>query len=254
MTERRVIYRETLFVLTGSLVLSLVMELVFLLLGRWRPAVLYGNLLTVFATTLNYYLMCRALLRAVAAGGDENNVRARMKASAAGRMLLLGLIVAGGCYASVRWNTVDLWATLIPLLFVRLTLFVRSRMIAREVPPDGAPASAGTVPDDGKAPVPDGAEGHADNENETENGTADATRDPASDDAEIPPAAEQKTAAADRAPASPDNPETVPVAPAEPAKAEETPAAAPFRTDRHGRPLPPTFSELLKGGEPDDDR
>lgn len=254
MTDRRVIYRETLFVLAGSLVLSLVMELVFLLLGRWRPAVLYGNLLTVFATTLNYYLMCRALLRAVAAGGDENNVKARMKASATGRMLLLGLIVAGGCYASVRWNTVDLWATLIPLLFVRLTLFVRSRMIAREAPPDGAPASAGTVPDDGKAPVPDGAEGHADNENETENGTADATRDPASDGAEIPPAAEQKTAAADRAPASPDNPETVPAAPAEPAKAEETPAAAPFRTDRHGRPLPPTLSELLKGGEPDDDR
>ena len=54
MTDRRVIYRETLFVLAGSLVLSLVMELVFLLLGRWRPAVLYGNLLTVFATTLNY--------------------------------------------------------------------------------------------------------------------------------------------------------------------------------------------------------
>ena len=253
MTDRRVIYRETLFVLAGSLVLSLVMELVFLLLGRWRPAVLYGNLLTVFATTLNYYLMCRALLRAVAAGGDENNVKARMKASATGRMLLLGLIVAGGCYASVRWNAVDLWATLIPLLFVRLTLFVRSRMIAREAPADGTPASAGTVPDDGKVSAPDSAEGQADNENETENGAADVTRDPVPGGAEIPPAAEQKTAAADRAPASPDNPETVPVAPAEPAKAEETPAAAPFRTDRHGRPLPPTLSELLKGGEPDDD-
>ena len=247
MTDRRVIYRETLFVLAGSLVLSLVMELVFLLLGRWRPAVLYGNLLTVFATTLNYYLMCRALLRAVAAGGDENNVKARMKASATGRMLLLGLIVAGGCYASVRWNAVDLWATLIPLLFVRLTLFVRSRMIAREMPADGA-----------QAPTPDGAEGHADNENETETGAADATQDAAPAGAEMPPAAEPKAAPTDRAPVSPDGTETVPAsgtvpaAPAEPAKAEETPAT-PFRTDRHGRPLPPTLSELLKGGEPDDD-
>ena len=257
MTDRRVIYRETLFVLAGSLVLSLLMELVFLLFGRWRPAVLYGNLLTVFATTLNYYLMCRALLRAVAAGGDENNVKARMKASATGRMLLLGLIVAGGCYVSVRWNTVDLWATLIPLLFVRLTLFVRSRMIAREMPADGAPASAGTVPDGSKVPAPDG--GHTDNENETVNGTADATRDPVPDGAEMPPAAEPKAASTDRAPVSPDGTETilasgtVPAAPAEPAKAEEIPAS-PFRTDRHGRPLPPTLSELLKGGEPDDDR
>lgn len=259
MTDRRVIYRETLFVLAGSLVLSLLMELVFLLFGRWRPAVLYGNLLTVFATTLNYYLMCRALLRAVAAGGDENNVKARMKASATGRMLLLGLIVAGGCYASVRWNAVDLWATLIPLLFVRLTLFVRSRMIAREMPADGAPASAGTVPDDSKVPAPDGAEGHADNENETETGAADGTQDAAPAGAEMPPAAEPKATPTDRAPVSPDGTETipasgtVPAAPAEPAKAEEIPAS-PFRTDRHGRPLPPTLSELLKGGEPDDDR
>lgn len=257
MKDRRVIYRETLFVLAGSLVLSLVMELVFLLLGRWRPAVLYGNLLTVFATTLNYYLMCRALLRALAAGGDENNVKARMKASASARLLLLGLIVAGGCYASVRWNAVDLWATLIPLLFVRLTLFVRSRMIAHETPtadPFAAAETTGVADDTPRGETETAAPAKSDP-------TADATGAPApemttaADPSDVTPAA---ATAPDAAPCGTSD-GTSPTGNAGTAKTTDgTPASdenapAPFRTDRRGRPIPPSLSELLKGGETDDD-
>jgi len=220
--DRRVIYKETLFVLAGSLVLSLVMELVFLLFGRWRPAVLYGNLLTVFATTLNFYLMCLSLTRALAQGGDEKSVQARMKASSTGRMLLLGLIVAGGCYASVKWDAVDLWATLIPLLFVRVTLFVRSRIIGCETPAAAAPgegtAGNGAPDDTAAAAEPCAAADPADGASAPDTGT----EDPSVSDA----------------------------APAEP---QQEPSAAPFRTDRRGRPVPPPLSEILKGGEPDDE-
>ena len=132
MKQNRDAQKETLFVLAGSLVLSLLMQAIFLLCGKWRLGVLYSNLITVFATTLNFYLMCLSLERAVARGEEEAQVKARMKASYTARMLLLAAVVGGCGYVAVTWGTFDLWALLIPLVFTRLTLLVRGRLLAKE--------------------------------------------------------------------------------------------------------------------------
>ncbi len=134
MKQNRAAQKETLFVLAGSLVLSLLMQAIFLLCGKWRLGVLYSNLITVFVTTLNFYLMCLSLERAVARGEEEGQVKARMKASYTARMLLLAAVVGGCGYVAVTWGTFDLWALLIPLVFTRLTLLVRGRMLAKQEP------------------------------------------------------------------------------------------------------------------------
>ena len=51
------IIKETLYILVCVVILSAIMESVFLIIHRWDYTVLLGNLLTGFAVTLNFVLM-----------------------------------------------------------------------------------------------------------------------------------------------------------------------------------------------------
>ena len=60
-----VVKRETLRISAGTLVLSTVMQLVFLIIKRWDTTVLFGNLLGAFTAVLNFFLMCLTVQRCV---------------------------------------------------------------------------------------------------------------------------------------------------------------------------------------------
>lgn len=109
--------KETLYVLCWVLVLSVLMQAVFLLLRQWDIMVLAGNALSGAAAVLNFFFMGLTVQSAVAK--DEKDAKTAMKLSQTWRMLFLIVVVAVGAV----W--LNLWATVIPLFFPRVAFSFR---------------------------------------------------------------------------------------------------------------------------------
>ena len=78
MKTDKTVLRETAYIALGVLVLSLFMESVFLVVGRWDWTVLTGNLLGAAAAILNFFLMGRTVQKAVS---DEADTAAKRSPS-----------------------------------------------------------------------------------------------------------------------------------------------------------------------------
>lgn len=111
--------RETGYIALCTLLLSAVMELVFILIGYWDYTVLLGNLLSFVGAVGNFFLMGMTVQRAV--GGDESKASVKMKLSQ--WLRLLGLLIVAVIGVWLPWF--NLWAVLIPLFFPRLAVIVR---------------------------------------------------------------------------------------------------------------------------------
>ena len=115
--------RETAHIALGTLAFSAVMNLVFLLLGRWDITVLWGTLLGGGFAVLNFFLLGLSIQR-LAAAADEKRGRAALQLSYSTRMLatvlVAALAVALPCFC---WP-----AAVIPLFFPRLTIFAMQLM------------------------------------------------------------------------------------------------------------------------------
>ena len=107
--------KETGYIALWVVLLSLVMEAVFLLIGQWNPSVLLGNLGGAAAAVGNYFLLALTVSRAVSSGKPEEAAR-RVKATATLR--LLGC--AGVCALMIGVFKTNVYATLIPMLFPRI--------------------------------------------------------------------------------------------------------------------------------------
>ena len=57
--------KETAYIAVWVLSLSLVMEAVFLLLGKWEPSVLWGNLIGAAVAIGNHFLLAVTVARAL---------------------------------------------------------------------------------------------------------------------------------------------------------------------------------------------
>ena len=116
--------KETGYIAAWVVVLSLVMEAVFLLLRKWDVSVLFGNLGGVAVAVGNFFLMAllavRAMNRALEKGKPEE-AASRVKATATYR--LLGCV--GLCVVLIAVFTTNVYATLIPLLFPRIGIAFR---------------------------------------------------------------------------------------------------------------------------------
>ncbi len=114
-----VVLQMTGYVALWTAGLSIVMELVFVLIGKWDLTVLWGNLLAAAAGILNFFLMGLTVQKAVTK--DEKNAKSLVQISQTGRLILLfGAAVLGAglpCF-----NT---WAAIIPLLFPQIALRLR---------------------------------------------------------------------------------------------------------------------------------
>ena len=111
--------RETLYIGVSVVILSALMEAVFLIIQRWDLTVLSGNLLGGLVAVLNFFLMGLTVQKAVAA--DEKQARSYMNVSRNYRtiMMLLAVVIAG---VAPIFNLI---ATVIPLLFPRIAILVR---------------------------------------------------------------------------------------------------------------------------------
>lgn len=109
--------RETKYILLWVLVLSALLQAVFLVLRRWDIMVLAGNALSGAAVVLNFFLMGVTVQAALEK--DEKEAKTAVKLSQMYRMLFLIVIVALGA------AFLNLWAVIIPLFFPRVAISLR---------------------------------------------------------------------------------------------------------------------------------
>ncbi len=115
----KTVLKETKFIAVGVIILSLVMQSVFLILMRWNYKVLLGNILSGSFAVLNFLLMGITVQKAV--NQDEKQSATTMRFSQTARNTMLFVVAAVGVLLPV-FNTV---AVLVPLFFPRITIMIR---------------------------------------------------------------------------------------------------------------------------------
>ena len=113
------VMKETRYIAAWVIILSVIMEAVFLIIGKWDYMVLLGNLLGAFCAVANFFAMGITVQKAVEK--DEKEAKTAIKASQALRTVILFAIVAIGT-AVPFFNT---WTVVIPLLFPRIAIALR---------------------------------------------------------------------------------------------------------------------------------
>lgn len=105
------VVRTTLYVGTWELILSALMQAVFLIGGWWDVTVLWGNLLGGAAAVLHYFLMGITVQKAL--GKEEKEAKDLMKLSLTLRNMMLVAVMAIG----FLFNCFNIIALLVPMLF-----------------------------------------------------------------------------------------------------------------------------------------
>lgn len=120
------IKKETAFIAGMTLILSALMEAVFLIVGRWDLPVLFGNLLGSGVGILNFFLMGIGLQKAL--DKDEKGAKATVAFSHQLRFFLmaLALVLAGvlDCF--------NLLSTVLALFFPTAGVYMRAFSVNKE--------------------------------------------------------------------------------------------------------------------------
>ncbi len=101
------------------IILSLIMQAVFIFTNSWDYTVITGNILGILIMTVNFYLMGIGVKKAVAA--DEKEAKKILKLSQSLRSLLVLIVLAIG----VSLSCFSTLATIIPMVFPRIAIALR---------------------------------------------------------------------------------------------------------------------------------
>ena len=115
----KTVLKETLYVAVVTFLLSLLMQSVFLIIGKWDYTVLLGNLLGYSVAVGNFFLMGLTVQSAL--GKSEKEAKNTVRISQGLRFLLLIVVAAIGCIAPV-FNIISV---VIPYLFPRIAVAMR---------------------------------------------------------------------------------------------------------------------------------
>ena len=117
------VLKETKYIALFSLILSMLMQSVFLIIGRWDYTVLLGNILGFSAAVGNFLLMGITVQNALVK--SENDAKNLIKFSQTMRMLLLfGAAILGHLIP-----VFSLIAVVIPYIFPRIAILFRPLFI-----------------------------------------------------------------------------------------------------------------------------
>lgn len=115
--------KETGFIALAVLILSVLTQAVFLIIGKWDCTVLAGNLYGAAIAVGNFFLMGLTVQHCLTMQPDD--AKKRMKLSQQGRLLMLLVLCMVG--AALPWfNTV---ALLVPQFFPRIGVTIRGLSI-----------------------------------------------------------------------------------------------------------------------------
>ena len=120
------VIKETGFVAVMTLILSVLLQAVFLVIGKWDYTVLLGNVLGAFAGIANFFLM--GLTVQASLGLEVKDAKSRMKLSQTLRTLLMFAVAVVGYLVPVF----NLITVVIPFLFPRIAVTVRAIMIKKQ--------------------------------------------------------------------------------------------------------------------------
>ncbi len=121
-----VVLRETAFVALGTALLCVLMNSVFLVIGKWDLTVLFGTLLGYGASVGNFFLMALTVRGSV--GKDEKTIKTRVRLSLVLRELLLFGIALGAYFMKDVFNLIPL---VITYIFPRIVISFRPRFKLR---------------------------------------------------------------------------------------------------------------------------
>lgn len=116
MEGDRTILRETGYIACMVIVMSLVMQAFFLVIGRWDYTVLLGNLLGVAAAISNFYLLGLMVQKAVL--DEPDHAKGRIRSSQMLRLMMQVVLAVIGAVAPCF----NIFAVLLPLLFPRIAI------------------------------------------------------------------------------------------------------------------------------------
>lgn len=110
----------TSYIALATLIMSALMEAVFLIIGRWDLPVLFGNLLGAGVGVLNFFLMGLGLQSAL--NKDEKGAKATVAFSHTMRFFLMALVLVLGVLLDC-FNDVS---TILSLFFPTVGVYMRS--------------------------------------------------------------------------------------------------------------------------------
>ena len=111
--------KETYYIAYFNIILSMLMQVVFILLKKWDYTVILGNLLSWAVSTANFFLMGLTVQKAVTL--EKDDAKKLIKKSQKLRNLGIFVFAAVGVALSV-FNTV---AVIVPLFFTRIAVAFR---------------------------------------------------------------------------------------------------------------------------------
>lgn len=123
---QKAVIDNTVYIATTTLILSVLMQAVFLVIAKWNIRVLFGNLLGGAAAVGNFFAMAMTVQKAV--DKDADKAKAYMKLSHTLRFAVLVIVVAFGC---VFKSVFDPIAVVLPLLFPRVGVMLYPIIVKR---------------------------------------------------------------------------------------------------------------------------
>ncbi len=118
---------ETKYIASVVAVLSIIMQCVFLIAGKWSYKVILGNLYSDIFVILNFWIMGNAVSRAVEK--EEKEARNIIKTSHTLRTFMMFAALAVGVLLPVF----NILSVIIPVFFVRIAVSLRPIFNKKEV-------------------------------------------------------------------------------------------------------------------------
>ncbi|MBQ9086297.1 MAG: hypothetical protein IJY47_03825 [Clostridia bacterium] len=113
------VLRETQYIALWVIIFSMILQAIFLIIGKWNYTVLLGNVLSGATVILNFLMMGITIQKAVTKEGKE--AKDTIKLSQSLRSIFLFVIAVVG----VMLPCFSTWTTMIPLFFPRIAIAMR---------------------------------------------------------------------------------------------------------------------------------
>lgn len=111
--------KELFHITVGTIVLGAVMNIIFLLIGKWDMPVLYGCLMGCAWAIINFLLLGISVQLATA---ESSESRSKLKLQLSYSLRMIGTIII--VVLGVKLSCFSWISTVIPLLFPRLTIAI----------------------------------------------------------------------------------------------------------------------------------
>ena len=100
-----------------NILLTVIENIGFVILGKWNYTVLLGSVLGLFITTVFFYSICESVPKALKYG-DAELAQKSIRASRSVRTV----VMAVGMIIAIKLPWFDMFATAIPLVFTRISI------------------------------------------------------------------------------------------------------------------------------------